>query len=431
MSDEIVEEIIEEEAPEISVNKGPLPTKEEASDILDSIKIDKTPVVKPKVKAAPKKATPKPEKVVSQINSKKEVHAAPTNVDEAKELYDDFSSFLEQKVDIKATSDFKPVIPTGIKILDAYMGGGFAIGALNIVVGTPGSGKSMLAAQVIANAQRVFEPGKFLAGYMDSEESTTQMRLSSLGVRNPKIRPYPDITVEKVFQFLETMMLYKEQKKSVDIPSIVVWDSIANTLTQKEREADDVNSVIGYKARMLSMLVPKYVAKCSQYNICWLAVNQLRDKLDMGQFSAPADLKFMSASKSMPGGQVLKFNAFQLLQMQVKSAFNTEKGKFGFDGIIVKCKFVKNKLFVPNIEMDLVGSFVQGFSDFWTSYNFLTINGRLKSGAWNYLATTPDIKFRTKDAINMYNNDEKFRKSFDEAVELSIKEDIIDKYSME
>jgi len=420
MTDEIIEEISDESLP--------LPSETESNEILDSISIDK-----PETKVKVKIETPQPEVVAKQINSVKESHKSATvdETNEAKALYDDFSAFLEQKTEISSVSDSKPVIPTGIKILDAYMGGGFAIGALSIIVGTPGSGKSMLAAQVIANAQRIYEPGKFLAGYMDSEESTTQMRLASLGVVNPKLRPFPDITVEKVFKFLETMILYKEQKKSVDIPSIVVWDSIANTLSQKEREAEDVNQVIGYKARMLSMLIPKYVAKCSQYNICWLAVNQLRDKLDMGQFSAPADLKFMTSTKQMPGGQALKFNAFQLLQMQVKSAFDTEKGKFGFDGIIVKCKFVKNKLFVPNIEMDLVGSFVKGFSDFWTSYNFLTVHGRLKAGAWNYLVSNPDKKFRTKDAINMYNNDSEFRILFDAEVEKSIEEDIIDKYRIE
>jgi len=418
MADEIIEEdgIIEE------------PSQDEQSEIMESISLsgdEKEPEVVERV--TEENTAP------SEYVSVKEAPKSFTDkeVSEADGLYDEFTSFLEQKAEIKTSTETKSVIPTGIKILDAYMGGGFAIGALNIIVGSPGSGKSMLAAQTIANGQKIFESGKFLSAYMDSEESTTMSRLASLGVTNPKLKPYPDITVEKVFKFLETTYLFKEQKKTVDVPSLIVWDSIANTLSQKEREIDDINKAIGYKARMLSMLVPKYVAKCSQYNVCWLAVNQLREKLDMGQFSAPADLKFMASTKDMPGGQALKFNAFQLLQMQVKSAFDTEKGKFGFDGIIVKCKFVKNKLFVPNIDMELVGSFVKGFSDFWTSYNFLTIHGRLKAGAWNYLTEHPTKKFRTKDAISMYNNDPEFKKIFDEQVELSIKEDIIDKYSIE
>jgi len=419
MTDEIIEEqdgIIEE------------PSQDETDEMLNSISISGSDESEKVVEKTPsEKSEP------SEIISVKEAPKVYTDeeVSEADSLYGEFTSFLEQKAEIKTSTESKAVIPTGIKILDAYMGGGFAIGALNIIVGSPGSGKSMLAAQTIANGQRIFEAGKFLAAYMDSEESTTMARLASLGVTNPKLKPYPDITVEKVFKFLETTYLFKEQKKTVDVPSLIVWDSIANTLSQKEREIDDVNKAIGYKARMLSMLVPKFVAKSSQYNVCWLAVNQLREKLDMGQFSAPADLKFMASTKDMPGGQALKFNAFQLLQMQVKSAFDTEKGKFGFDGIIVKCKFVKNKLFVPNIEMELVGSFVKGFSDFWTSYNFLTLHGRLKAGAWNYLTAHPEKKFRTKDAINMYNNDSDFKAKFDEAVDLSIKEDIIDKYSIE
>ena len=172
-------------------------------------------------------------------------------------------------------------------------------------------------------------------------EATTAIRLAMLGVKYPNIKPYVDITVEKVFKFLEGLCLFKQNKDVVDIPSVVVWDSIANTLSQKEREAEDVNSVIGYKARMLSILVPKYVAKCAQHNICLIAVNQLRDVISMGPFSTPKDLKFMSGSKSIPGGNTLKFNSFHLVEMKVKSVIDREK--YGFDGIVCKIKCVKNK----------------------------------------------------------------------------------------
>ena len=270
-----------------------------------------------------------------------------------KELYDEFSSFLENKADISEDTGVKLTISTGIDLVDAILGGGFAVGALNIIVGQPGSGKSMLAMQTLGQGQRQYN-GKLIGGFLDAEESTTTLRLSNLGVRFPKLKPYVDITVEKVFKFIEGLCVFKEQKKIVDTPSCVVWDSIANTLSQKERETDDPNTVIGYKARLLSILVPKYVAKCAQHNICLLAVNQLRDVLALGQFAPPKDLKFMSATKDMPGGNVLKFNAFQLVEMKVKTAIS-EKGaeksdNYGFEGVIVTMKCVKNKLFPPNVE---------------------------------------------------------------------------------
>jgi RecA/RadA recombinase len=345
-----------------------------------------------------------------------------------KELYAEFSSFLETKAEMVPDAGIKETIPTGIDLVDAIMGGGFAIGGLNIVVGQPGSGKTMLAIKTLGQGQKKYK-GKLLGGFLDSEEATTADRLAMLGVRYPKLEPYTDITVEKVFKFLEGLALFKQTKKMIEMPSVVVWDSIANTLSQKEREADDVNSVIGYKARMLSLLIPKYVAKCAQNNICFIAVNQLRDKMNMGQFAPAPDLKFMSPTKDMPGGNVLKFNAFHLIEMKVKSLL--DRDKMGFDGVVVKLKCVKNKLFTPNIEVEVVGSFMSGFSNFWTNYNFMTLTKRLKTGAWNALVSLPDKKFRTKDAYTLYKEDEVFRNAYDESAREAIQSEIVDKYGQE
>ncbi len=371
----------------------------------------------------------KPEEVKPKVKKTKEPKKTEQSTEaEADTLYEEFSSFLEDKVDMKPDTGIKSVIPTGIDLLDAILGGGLAIGALDIIVGQPGSGKSMLAIQALAQAQEIYkdEPN-FIGHFLDSEEATTTIRLANLGVKRPKIKPYSDITVEKVFKFLEGLCLFKEKKKIIDIPSIVIWDSIANTLSEKEREATDVNQVIGYKARMLSILIPKYVARCAQYNIAFIAVNQLRDVLNIGQFSAPKDLKFMSSTKDMPGGTVLKYNGFHLIEMKVKSAIAAEK--YGFDGVIDKVKCVKNKLFPPNIEIEIVGSFTTGFSNFWTNYNFLANTKRMSTGAWNYLVSMPDKKFRTKDAESLYKTDEAFKEKYDEAVKESIQSEIIDTYN--
>jgi len=346
--------------------------------------------------------------------------------EEAVMLYKEFNIFLEQKVEITEDTGLKQVIPTGIDILDAILGGGFAVGSLNIIVGQPGSGKSMLAMQAQGNAQRIYR-GKLLASYLDSEEATTTIRLANLGVRNPMIKPYTDITVEKVFRFIEGLCIFKHQKKIVSVPSFIVWDSIANTLSIKEREAEDPNSVIGYRARLFSILIPKYVSKIGTYNICLVAVNQLRDVLQMGQFQTPRDLRFMSSHKDMPGGNVLKFNAFQLLEMKVKGALKPEM--YGFEGIKASVKCVKNKLFPPNVEIELVGDFVKGFSNFWTNYEFLKETKRLNSGAWNYLTSLPEKKFRTKDATQLYMENGDFKKAFDAAVKDAIQRDIIEAYN--
>jgi RecA/RadA recombinase len=381
----------------------------EVKEILESVKLNGEEKIKEKQKRT--------RKVETVIVDKTFNEADP---DITKKLYEEFSSFMEQKADILPDLGIKQTISTGIDVADAILGGGFAVGSLNIIVGQPGSGKTMLAIQTLGQGQKQFL-GKLIGAFLDSEEATTSIRLANLGVRNPVIKPYTDITIEKVFKFLEGLCLFKDQKGLI-IPSVVVWDSIANTLSQKEREAEDVNQVIGYKARMLSILIPKYVAKLAHYNVCLIAVNQLRDVIQMGPFSAPRDLRFMSSTKDMPGGNILKFNAFQLVEMKVKSAL--AKDKYGFDGVLVTLKCVKNKLFAPNIEVELIGSFTNGFSNFWTNYNLLVKSKRLESGAWNYLVSFPEKKFRTISAEQLYKEDKEFSTKFDtqvrEAIELEI-----------
>lgn len=341
------------------------------------------------------------------------------------ELYAEFIEFVEQKIDMVPDKGFKQVIPTGIDVLDAILGGGFAIGALNIVVGQPGSGKSMLAIQSMGNGQHLYNKDGFFCAYLDSENATTTSRMSNLGIRSPEIKPFSDITVERVFKFIETVCLYKDKKGIKDKPSMIVWDSIANSLSQKERETEDVNSVIGYRARMFSILIPSYVPKLAEYNICLVAINQLRDVIAMGPFQQPRDLKFLSSSKDMPGGTVIKYNAFQLMELKVKGQAQEEK--HGFNGIICSAKCAKNKLFSPNIEVQIIGDFVNGFSNFYTNYQLLVSSGRLKTGAWNYLVNLPTERFRTRDAKAKFNDSESFRDAFNEAIKDAINCEIIEK----
>lgn len=391
------------------------------------------------------KSTLSPEKMIDSVKLSKEeieqgfVAASNVKVDNillvqdekdklAQELHSQFDSFLITTTKIVPdNSSEKDTIPTGLDVLDAAMGGGFAIGSMSMIVGSPGSGKSMLVAQTMAGGQKKFG-SDFLGVYLDSEESTTSTRLWNLGVQRPKIKPKGDITIEKVFKVIEGMCLFKETKKLSETPSIVVWDSIANTASQKEREAEDPKEVIGYKARLLSFLLPTYIAKCASYNVCFITINQLRDKVNLGVTMAPNEMKFLAYGKEIPGGNSLKFNSFQLLDLKVSAVLKPET--FGFEGIQVTAKCAKNKLFPPNIPVKLIGNFISGFSNFWTNYMFLKDNNRItQSGGWVYLTMRPEPKFRTRDASKMYrDNDKNFRTIFDEEVKDTIQTELIDKY---
>lgn len=431
-SDEIYEEVKDSEEeifPEVDPN--------EINKSLDAIKIELSDQDKDKynaeVPSSPEKKKPgrKPKKDIptpDEVNNEMSDEEIEKSVDEkTMDLYMEFSSFLEDKTNIKSDTGIKDTIPSGIDLLDTILGGGFAIGAMEVIVGNPGSGKSMLAIQAMGNAQKMYK-GNILTAMLDSEEATTTIRLANLGVRYPKIKPYNDITVEKVFKFLEGMCLYKEMKGIIDTPSFVIWDSVANTLSQKEREVEDINSVIGYKGRLLSLLIPKYLAKLANYNICLIAVNQLRDQIQIGNFTPAKELKYMSSGKTMPGGNSFKFNAFHLLEMKAKESTNVDK--FGFDGYFAEVYCVKNKLFSPNIKINIAGNFVTGFDNFWTNYRFLAENKRITTGAWNYLVNLPGVKLRTKDAKETYEKNNIFKEAFDKEVQDTLKVEIIDRYTV-
>lgn len=337
------------------------------------------------------------------------------NIDnQISDLYGELSSFLKTKTDIVEDVGIKETIPTGITPLDAILGGGFALGTLGMAIGAPGCGKTTLLLQAIAAAQRKYK-NKLLSAVLDAEEAITTLRMSNLGIKFPKLKPYGDMTVEKVFKFLEGLCLFKEGRGLLADPSIVLWDSIANTLSQKEIETEDINSVIGYKGRLLSLLIPKYVSKLSKYNICLLAINQLRDKIQIGPMAQPKELAFMAQGKTFPGGNALKFNAFHIIDMRVKGVLDINK--FGFEGFEAEVKCIKNKLASPNIKITLIGNFTTGFDNFWTSYVYLVDKGRLTTGAWNYMPSLPNVKFRTKDAKTLYNTNTEFKEAFDNEIE--------------
>ena len=342
-------------------------------------------------------------------------------------LQDNFTAFLSKTHDIEPEASIKSVLPTGIDLMDTILGGGFAT-KCNQVVGFPGAGKSALVSKVLATGQKKW-PGKFLGLYVDSEQSMSTERLAQLGAGNPLIVPYSDdITVEKIFKCVEGVCTFKEEHKEyMDTPSCIIWDSVANTLTDKGMDSEEVKSVLGQKAATLSFNLPKYVSKLNKYNICLLCVNQLRDKIEMGMTHTPPTLKFL-ADKNIPGGNSLLYNSFQLVIVRQSATLK----EYGFDGVRVLMRTIKNKLFTPNIEISMIFSFQHGFSNFWTNYELLKDNKRITaSGAWMTLNNYDGKKFQQKNAIQLYQELPEFRAAWDSGVKETLQTEYRDKYKFD
>jgi len=355
------------------------------------------------------------EEVVEEIIDETYVQQELSTKDEeaSKFLQSNFDTFLNDTMGMgEEEEECTLTIPTGIDLLDTILGGGVAT-KFSQFVGLPGAGKSSLVARILAMGQRKW-PGKFLGIYIDSECAMSKERLAELGVNDtdPKSN---DITIEKVFKYVEGMCAFKEQNKEyMDIPFCIIWDSVANTLPEKGLEVEKHHSIMGLKAAVLSHFLPKYVNKLNKYRIALVAINQLRDNLDLGMGGSPADLRLL-AKYNIPGGKSLLFNSSQLIFMRQTKILEDE---YGFDGCIVYAKTVKNKLFSPNIEVNLVFSFTHGFSNFWTNYELLKQFKRISAGGgWvkmkGYDSTT---KFRQKQAMNKYKEDAAFRKAWDDNV---------------
>ena len=340
------------------------------------------------------------------------------------------NSFLSSEITISKEDEKRMIIPTGIDLLDGSLGGGISTGLVQII-GPPGSGKSAMATRIIVSGRRIWK-NKFYAVYIDSEESMSIDRLIQLGV-NPPITPINDIKMETVFKNIQLLCAFKDKyPQYMEVPWVVVWDSIANTHPEAAETAEDMNSIMGLKARAFSFYLPKWVPKLNKYNLSLVAINQTRDKIEMNKFKTRPDMRFMG-EKTIPGGESLKFNSIQIIDLRAYSDIKYETSEtpdcYGFPGLKVRTKAVKNKLFCPNIDAEIIFSFERGYSNFWTNYDLLKEYGRIKTPAgWGSLLELPEIKFRPKLVMETYRSNSQFKEIFDKNVKEVIQTEIIDKY---
>ena len=96
--------------------------------------------------------------------------------------------------------DEAPRVSTRIPALDRVLGGGLVFGAVTLVGGEPGVGKSTLLLQA---AQKLAERGLVL--YVSGEESPRQIALRArrLGTAHPNIRLFAETSVERIIAEVE------------------------------------------------------------------------------------------------------------------------------------------------------------------------------------------------------------------------------------
>lgn len=170
----------------------------------------------------------------------------------------DYTSILRQAFEHVLNDKFgntippEPIVtPTGIRHLDAILGGGITSSSYVFLSSTPETGKSTTALQLCAIFQMIYQDG--LCVYIDAESSAggtsadVQDRVVTFGIRTDHFMYVPVVAnVHQVFEMIANFVNLKREirgKTGTNCQLLIIWDSIASTPSSKDQDADDPNSV--------------------------------------------------------------------------------------------------------------------------------------------------------------------------------------------
>jgi len=225
------------------------------------------------------------------------------------------------------------VIPSGCLSLDAALGvGGFPRGRVIEVFGPESSGKTTIALQVVAQAQK--RGGT--AAFIDAEHALDPTYARNLGVNlDDLLISQPDYG-EQALEITSTLA----GSFAVDI---IVVDSVAALVPKAELEGEMGDSFMGLHARLMSQALRKLTGNVSRTQTCLIFINQIREKIGV-MFGSP---------ETTTGGRALKF--FSTLRLDIRRIGAIKEGE-KVTGSRTKIKVVKNKLAPPfrEVEVDLI-----------------------------------------------------------------------------
>jgi RecA/RadA recombinase len=303
-------------------------------------------------------------------------------------------------------SDVKEWIPTGALWLDGIICrgkmAGIPVGKVSSIAGLEGTGKSYLAAQTAANAQKQ----GFIVVYFDSESAIDSNFLRNIGCNVDDIIYQQALFAEDVLETIEELMsTYPDQK------FLFIWDSLSNTPSRKEDSDNfDPQKTMALIPRILSVGFKKLTIPIANHNCALLVLQQLKTRIASNPGEA---MDIMVDPYFEPGGKAMKYATslhIRLTNRKAKSAF--VKNSAGFDiGNEVKAKINKSRFGTRGRECV--------FRIIWGEDDVRILNDEslldaimshedvLQNGSW--LEIKPFPKFQPGSFVDKLNNTKGFR----------------------
>jgi recombination protein RecA len=277
-------------------------------------------------------------------------------------------------------------ISSGSISLDNALGvGGFPRGRIVEIFGPESSGKTTVALQVVAEAQKAGG----MAAFIDVEHALDPIYARKLGVDVDNLLVSQPDYAEQALEITSALIT----SGSIDV---LVVDSVAALVPKAELDGEMGDSHMGVQARLMSQAMRKLTGSVSKSNTCLIFINQIREKIGV-MFGNP---------ETTSGGRALKF--YSSVRADIRRIAAIKEGDIVV-GNRTKVKIVKNKVAAPfrEAEFDIIyGEGVSREGDLidlgvaqniveksgsWYSYKGERI-GQGRENARQFLKDNPDIR---------------------------------------